>query len=59
MSLFRRAMEREEWEVAALCLLLGTLEAVAKLPRDSVLGLRRVLGVAGSSKGRGKGVRKN
>ncbi|MEE9199350.1 MAG: hypothetical protein V3U26_06090 [Dehalococcoidia bacterium] len=59
MSLFRRAMEREEWEVAALCLLLGTLEAAAKLPRGAVTGLRRVLGTGGPSKGRSRGGRKS
>ena len=59
MSLFKKAMEQEKWEVAALCLLLGALEAAAKLPRDAVIGLAGALGVAGFSKGRARGGQKS
>ena len=56
--MLKRALEKEEWEVAALCLLLGTLEAAAKLPRNTVLSLAKTLGVVGipkGSKGEGTG----
>ncbi|MFQ5874694.1 MAG: hypothetical protein ACE5JL_12985 [Dehalococcoidia bacterium] len=55
MSIFKRALEKQEWEVAALCLLLGTLEAAARLPREAVL---RLVGVTGPSRSRRKGGRK-
>lgn len=54
MSIFRQVVEREEWELAALCLLLGTLEAASKLPRNAVVGLVKTLGVKVPAKGRSK-----
>ena len=30
------AIEREDWELAAYCLLVGTVEGLNKLPRDAV-----------------------
>lgn len=35
-SLFARAIEREDWEVAALCLMLGVLQAAEKMPRETL-----------------------
>jgi len=37
------AIERKQWELAALCLLLGLTEAAAKLPPDAIEGLLEVL----------------
>jgi hypothetical protein len=38
-----RAIVKRQWELAALCLVLGFLEAVSKLPADAVVGLFDVL----------------
>jgi hypothetical protein len=35
-SLLARAIEREDWEVVALCLLLGAVEAAKKLPSETL-----------------------
>ncbi|MGH2628259.1 MAG: hypothetical protein ACRDHY_16595 [Anaerolineales bacterium] len=35
-SLLARAIEREDWETAALCMLLGAVEAANKLPRETL-----------------------
>lgn len=35
-SLLAQAIEREDWELAALCLLLGVVEAANKLPRETL-----------------------
>jgi hypothetical protein len=35
-SLLAQAIEREDWEVVALCLLLGAAEAANKLPRETL-----------------------
>ena len=35
-SLLAQAIEREDWEVAALCLLLGVVEAANKLPQETL-----------------------
>jgi len=35
-SLLAQAIEREDWEVAALCLMLGVVEAAEKLPRETL-----------------------
>ena len=35
-SLFAMAIEREEWEVAALCLMLGVLKAAENTPRETL-----------------------
>jgi hypothetical protein len=37
------AIERKQWELAALCLLLGLTEAAAKLPPEAIEGLLEVL----------------
>ena len=37
------AIERQQWELAALCLLLGVSRAAAALPPDAVEGLIEVL----------------
>ncbi len=37
------AIQRKQWELAALCLLLGLTEAAAKLPPDAIEGLLEVL----------------
>ena len=42
------AIERKQWELAALCLLLGLTEAAAKLPPDAIEGLLEVLVAEGS-----------
>jgi hypothetical protein len=35
-SLLAVAVERREWTLAALCLLLGVSEAAARLPRETL-----------------------
>jgi hypothetical protein len=37
------AIERKQWELASLCLLVGVVEAAAALPPDAVEGLLEVL----------------
>jgi len=37
------AIERKQWELASLCLLVGVVEAAAALPPDAVEGLLDVL----------------
>ena len=37
------AIERKQWELVALCLLLGLTEAAAKLPPEAIEGLLEVL----------------
>jgi len=51
VSVLARAIERRQWQVAALCLVLGLLETVSRLPVDAVIGLFDVLngGEDGSS----------
>jgi hypothetical protein len=36
---FDVAMEREHWDLASLCLLVGAVETLQKLPRDTVEAL--------------------
>ena len=43
MSTLAVAIDRREWELAALCLLLGVTEAAAALPPEAVDGLLEVL----------------
>jgi hypothetical protein len=43
MSRLAIAVERKEWTVVALYLLLGVAEAASKLPPDAVIGLLEVL----------------
>jgi hypothetical protein len=47
MSALALAIERQEWEVAALYLLLGVSQAAAKLPPDAIHGLLEVLSAEG------------
>jgi hypothetical protein len=35
-SLLAQAIERQDWEVAALCLMLGVVEAAEKLPHETL-----------------------
>jgi len=37
------AIERKQWELVSLCLLVGVVEAAAALPPDAVEGLLEVL----------------
>lgn len=43
MSRFALAVERQQWSVVALYLLLGVADAASKLPPDSLNGLLEVL----------------
>jgi hypothetical protein len=43
MSALALAIERKEWELTALYLLLGVSRAAAKLPPDAIYGLLEVL----------------
>ena len=43
MSALAKAIAAKQWELAALYLLLGLLEAFSRLPADSVEGLLDVL----------------
>jgi hypothetical protein len=43
MSRLAIAVEKKEWTVVALYLLLGVAEAASKLPPDAVTGLLEVL----------------
>jgi hypothetical protein len=47
MSALALAIERKQWELAALYLLLGVSRAAAKLPPDAINGLMEVLSVEG------------
>lgn len=51
MTLLARAIAREQWELVALCLLLGVAQTAAKLPPDALTGLLEVL--EGGPDGRG------
>jgi hypothetical protein len=43
MQTLAAAIERKQWELAALCLLVGLMEAAAKLPPEAIEGLLEVL----------------
>lgn len=43
MSTLAVAIERKQWELASLFLLVGVMEAAAALPPDAVEGLLEVL----------------
>lgn len=43
MSALAVAIQRKQWELASLCLLVGILEAAAALPPEAVEGLLEVL----------------
>ena len=49
MQTLALAIERKQWELAALCLLLGLTEAAATLPPDAIEGLLEVLAAEGES----------
>ena len=57
MSALALAIERKQWELTALYLLLGVSRAAAKLPPDAIYGLLEVLSAEGEeglpSPGRG------
>jgi hypothetical protein len=50
-SLLAVAIEREDWEVAALCLLIGAVEAVNKLPQETLEALLDELALEGVLEG--------
>jgi len=50
MSRLALAVEKQQWNVVALYLLLGVAEAAAKLPPDALTGLLEVL--EGAPRGR-------
>jgi hypothetical protein len=52
-SLLAQAIEKEDWEVAALCLLLGAVEAANKLPRETLDALLDELEIIGPGPHRG------
>lgn len=43
MSTLTRAIEREDWDLAAWCLIWGFLSALSKVPPDAVIGLLDVV----------------
>ncbi|MFQ5860516.1 MAG: hypothetical protein ACE5IG_03085 [Dehalococcoidia bacterium] len=43
MSLLRAAIRDQRWEVAALCLLIGAMQAALTVPQDALPGLLEVL----------------
>lgn len=47
MSALALAIERKEWELTALYLLLGVSQAAAKLPPDAIYDLLEVLSAEG------------
>jgi hypothetical protein len=51
------AIERKEWELASLFLLLGVTEAAAALPPDAIEGLLEVLAGLEEEDGRRRGSR--
>ncbi len=55
MSTLAVAIDRREWELAALCILLGVTEAAAALPPEAVDGLLEVLAGLEAEDGRPRG----
>lgn len=47
MSTLAVAIERKEWELVSLCLLMGVVDAAAALPPDAVEELLEVLAQTG------------
>jgi len=45
------AIERKQWELVSLCLLVGVVEAAAALPPNAVEGLLEVLAQTGQPVG--------
>jgi len=54
MSALALAIQRKQWEVAALYLLVGLTQATAKLPPDAILGLLEVLEGSPSASAEGR-----
>lgn len=57
MSTLAAAIERKDWELASLLLLLGVTEAAAALPPEAVEGLLEVLAGLEEENGRPRGGR--
>ena len=51
MSTLARAITTRQWNLAALCLLLGLVETLSKLPADSIEGLIDILEGENDKKG--------
>lgn len=45
-SVLALALERREWSLAAICLLIGVTEAASKLPPEAIESLLELLEVA-------------
>jgi hypothetical protein len=43
MSTLASAITRKQWDLVALCLLLGMVQTLSKLPADSIEGLIDIL----------------
>ncbi len=54
MATLALAIQKKEWELAALCLLLGVTRAAAALPPDAVEGLLEMLEAAPAQRPRGR-----
>ena len=55
MTRFEEAVQRKQWEVVCLYLLLGVTEAASKLPPESLSALLDLLAGEGEGRGRGAG----
>jgi len=51
MSTLAWAISKRQWDLAALCLLLGLLETLSKLPVDSIEGVLDILEGKNAKKG--------
>jgi len=51
MSALAWAISKRQWDLAALCLILGLLETLSKLPTDSIEGLLDILEGENAKKG--------
>ncbi|MDY6908272.1 MAG: hypothetical protein SV910_08645 [Chloroflexota bacterium] len=51
MSALDTAIAQRRWELVALCLLLGAVQALSQLPADSVEGLIDVLSPQDEARG--------
>ena len=43
MSTLASAITRRQWDLAALCLLLGLMETLCRIPTDSIEGVLDIL----------------
>lgn len=43
MSTLASAITRRQWDLAALCLLLGLVETLSRIPADSIEGVLDIL----------------